>query len=87
MTEKQFDEVRPSAFAIAYRMLGGVSEAEDLGAGAVAALARSAPLGAGAARDLRRRMAAGATLRRTNPRPGFMGRHREVWSAGDEREG
>jgi RNA polymerase sigma-70 factor (TIGR02957 family) len=30
MTEKQFDELRPSAFAIAYRMLGSVSEAEDM---------------------------------------------------------
>jgi DNA-directed RNA polymerase specialized sigma24 family protein len=29
MTEEEFDE-RPSAFAIAYRMLGGVSEAEDV---------------------------------------------------------
>src|SRR5919201_1897578 len=30
MTEEQFDELRPSAFAIAYRMLGRVSEAEDV---------------------------------------------------------
>jgi RNA polymerase sigma-70 factor (TIGR02957 family) len=30
MTEEQFDELRPSAFAIAYRMLGSVSEAEDI---------------------------------------------------------
>ena len=30
MTEEQFDELRPSAFAIAYRMLGSVSEAEDV---------------------------------------------------------
>ena len=30
MTEEQFDELRPSAFAIAYRMLGSVSEAEDM---------------------------------------------------------
>jgi RNA polymerase sigma-70 factor (ECF subfamily) len=30
MTEKEFDELRPSAFAIAYRMLGSVSEAEDV---------------------------------------------------------
>src|SRR5215218_2670159 len=30
MTEKEFDELRGSAFAIAYRMLGGVSEAEDV---------------------------------------------------------
>jgi RNA polymerase sigma-70 factor (TIGR02957 family) len=29
MTEEEFDELRPSAFAIAYRMLGSVSEAED----------------------------------------------------------
>ena len=29
MTE-QFDELRPKAFAIAYRMLGSVSEAEDV---------------------------------------------------------
>src|ERR687891_608653 len=29
MTE-EFDELRPSAFAIAYRMLGSVSEAEDM---------------------------------------------------------
>src|SRR5215203_547848 len=29
MTEDEFDELRPSAFAIAYRMLGSVSEAED----------------------------------------------------------
>jgi len=33
MTEEEFDERRPSAFAIAYRMLGSVSEAEDVGAG------------------------------------------------------
>lgn len=30
MTENAFDELRPSAFAIAYRMLGSVSEAEDV---------------------------------------------------------
>jgi RNA polymerase sigma-70 factor (TIGR02957 family) len=30
MTDEEFDELRPSAFAIAYRMLGGVSEAEDV---------------------------------------------------------
>jgi RNA polymerase sigma-70 factor (ECF subfamily) len=30
MTEEQFDELRPPAFAIAYRMLGSVSEAEDV---------------------------------------------------------
>jgi RNA polymerase sigma-70 factor (TIGR02957 family) len=30
MTEEQFDELRSSAFAIAYRMLGSVSEAEDV---------------------------------------------------------
>jgi RNA polymerase sigma-70 factor (TIGR02957 family) len=30
MTEEQFQELRPSAFAIAYRMLGSVSEAEDV---------------------------------------------------------
>jgi RNA polymerase sigma-70 factor (TIGR02957 family) len=30
MTELQFDALRPSAFAIAYRMLGSVSEAEDV---------------------------------------------------------
>jgi RNA polymerase sigma-70 factor (TIGR02957 family) len=30
MTEKEFDELRPSAFAVAYRMLGSVSEAEDV---------------------------------------------------------
>jgi RNA polymerase sigma-70 factor (ECF subfamily) len=30
MTEREFDELRPSAFAIAYRMLGSVSEAEDV---------------------------------------------------------
>jgi RNA polymerase sigma-70 factor (TIGR02957 family) len=30
MTEQEFDELRPSAFAIAYRMLGSVSEAEDV---------------------------------------------------------
>ncbi len=29
-TEAEFDELRPSAFAIAYRMLGSVSEAEDI---------------------------------------------------------
>src|SRR3954447_16258322 len=29
MTEEDFDELRPSAFAIAYRMLGSVSDAED----------------------------------------------------------
>jgi RNA polymerase sigma-70 factor (TIGR02957 family) len=30
VSEKEFDELRPSAFAIAYRMLGSVSEAEDV---------------------------------------------------------
>jgi RNA polymerase sigma-70 factor (TIGR02957 family) len=30
MTDDEFDELRPSAFAIAYRMLGSVSEAEDV---------------------------------------------------------
>src|SRR5262245_39470463 len=30
MTQDEFDELRPSAFAIAYRMLGSVSEAEDV---------------------------------------------------------
>src|SRR5262245_29946494 len=30
MTEEEFDELRAGAFAIAYRMLGGVSEAEDV---------------------------------------------------------
>ncbi len=30
MTEEEFDQLRPSAFAIAYRMLGSVSEAEDI---------------------------------------------------------
>jgi RNA polymerase sigma factor (sigma-70 family) len=30
MTEDEFDELRGSAFAIAYRMLGSVSEAEDV---------------------------------------------------------
>jgi RNA polymerase sigma factor (sigma-70 family) len=30
MTEEEFSELRPSAFAIAYRMLGSVSEAEDV---------------------------------------------------------
>jgi RNA polymerase sigma-70 factor (ECF subfamily) len=30
MTETRFDELRPMAFAIAYRMLGSVSEAEDV---------------------------------------------------------
>lgn len=30
MTDNEFDELRPSAFAIAYRMLGSVSEAEDV---------------------------------------------------------
>jgi RNA polymerase sigma-70 factor (TIGR02957 family) len=30
MTHEEFDELRPSAFAIAYRMLGRVSEAEDV---------------------------------------------------------
>jgi RNA polymerase sigma-70 factor (ECF subfamily) len=30
MGEEEFDELRPSAFAIAYRMLGSVSEAEDV---------------------------------------------------------
>jgi RNA polymerase sigma-70 factor (TIGR02957 family) len=30
MTEEEVDELRPSAFAIAYRMLGSVSEAEDV---------------------------------------------------------
>ena len=30
MTEDEFDELRPSAFAVAYRMLGSVGEAEDV---------------------------------------------------------
>jgi RNA polymerase sigma factor (sigma-70 family) len=30
MTEEEFDELRPSALAVAYRMLGSVSEAEDV---------------------------------------------------------
>jgi RNA polymerase sigma-70 factor (TIGR02957 family) len=30
MTEQEFDQLGPSAFAIAYRMLGSVSEAEDV---------------------------------------------------------
>jgi RNA polymerase sigma-70 factor (ECF subfamily) len=30
MTEEEFDALRPSAFAVAYRMLGSVSEAEDM---------------------------------------------------------
>src|SRR5215210_6063430 len=30
MTEQEYNELRPSAFAIAYRMLGSVSEAEDV---------------------------------------------------------
>ncbi len=30
MTEEEFNELRPSAFAIAYRMLGSASEAEDV---------------------------------------------------------
>jgi RNA polymerase sigma-70 factor (ECF subfamily) len=30
MTDEQFDELRRSAFAVAYRMLGSVSEAEDV---------------------------------------------------------
>jgi RNA polymerase sigma-70 factor (ECF subfamily) len=30
MTEAEFDELRPAAFAIAYRMLGSVSDAEDV---------------------------------------------------------
>jgi len=30
MTEEEFDELRPSAFALAYRMLGSVNEAEDV---------------------------------------------------------
>jgi RNA polymerase sigma-70 factor (TIGR02957 family) len=30
MTDEEFDALRPSAFAIAYRMLGSVSEAEDM---------------------------------------------------------
>ena len=30
MTEKQLNELRPSTFAIAYRMLGSVSDAEDV---------------------------------------------------------
>src|SRR5690348_16530000 len=30
MIDEEFHELRPSAFAIAYRMLGSVSEAEDV---------------------------------------------------------
>jgi RNA polymerase sigma factor (sigma-70 family) len=30
MTDEEINQLRPSAFAIAYRMLGSVSEAEDV---------------------------------------------------------
>jgi DNA-directed RNA polymerase specialized sigma24 family protein len=30
MTEEEFDKLRPAAFGIAFRMLGSVSEAEDV---------------------------------------------------------
>src|ERR1700722_12058329 len=30
MHDEEFDELRPSAFVVAYRMLGSVSEAEDV---------------------------------------------------------
>src|ERR671915_2384368 len=30
MIDEEFDELRPAAFAVAYRMLGSVSEAEDV---------------------------------------------------------
>src|SRR3954454_15738565 len=30
MTEEEFDRLRPPAFAVAYRMVGSVSEAEDI---------------------------------------------------------
>ncbi|HYC80269.1 MAG TPA: sigma factor, partial [Solirubrobacterales bacterium] len=30
MTDEQYDELRRAAFAIAYRMLGSVNEAEDI---------------------------------------------------------
>ena len=30
MTEEEYDELRPAVFAIAYRMLGTVSDAEDV---------------------------------------------------------
>jgi DNA-directed RNA polymerase specialized sigma24 family protein len=43
MTEEEFDELRASAFAVAYRMLGSVSEAEDV----VQEGFRAAPLRAG----------------------------------------
>src|SRR5213595_790560 len=42
MTEELFDELRPSAFAIAYRMLGSVSEAEDVVSEAFLRLAQAA---------------------------------------------
>ena len=45
MTAEEFDELRPSAFAMAYRMLGSVSEAEDVvqeGSSASTARARAA---------------------------------------------
>jgi DNA-directed RNA polymerase specialized sigma24 family protein len=41
MTEEQFDELRRSAFAIAYRMLS-VSEAEDIVQGGFLRLPRTA---------------------------------------------
>jgi hypothetical protein len=54
MTEEAFDELRPSAFAIAYRMLGTVSRSIK---------ARGSPIGrAYAARPLRRKWWAGPAL-------------------------
>jgi DNA-directed RNA polymerase specialized sigma24 family protein len=42
MTEQR-EELRPAAFAIAYRMLGSVAEAEDIVQGALLRLRRGAP--------------------------------------------
>jgi RNA polymerase sigma-70 factor (TIGR02957 family) len=49
MTEEEFDELRRSAFAIAYRMLGSVSEAEDVVQEGFLRLHRARACGAGIA--------------------------------------
>jgi hypothetical protein len=50
MTEEDFDQLRPSALAIGCRMLGGVSEAEDVVQGGSSATTRRARAASGSSR-------------------------------------